>query len=359
MNRSARAFGIVVIAALIASACGSSSGKSGSKSPSKSKSKTVVLMTHDSFMASPAVLAQFTRETGYKVKVLKSGDAGKALSEALLVKDHPVADAMFGVDNTFLTRALDNNLFDAYAAKGIGAVPARFRLDPQNHVTPIDSGDVCVVDDLGWFGHAGHPPAPKSLSDLAKPAYRKLLVIENPASSSPGLAFVLATIGAFGTDGWHAYWQALRKNDVRVDDGWEQAYDTDFTGAAKSGDRPLVVSYATDPAADVVFSGGKKKIPTVGVVPGTCFRQIEFAGVLAHAKNPAGAQALIDFMLTRRFQEDIPLQMYVYPVIPSSKLPSVFVKYAVQPAHPFTLSAPAIGSHRNEWIDEWTRIVLH
>jgi thiamine transport system substrate-binding protein len=315
-------------------------------------------MTHDSFKVSPAVLAAFTRETGYKVKVLKSGDAGKALSQALLVKDHPVADALFGVDNTFLSRALDNGLFDEYAAKGIDHVPARFRLDPKHRVTPIDRGDVCVNDDLAWFGHNGHPPAPQSLADLAKPAYRKLLVVENPAASSPGLAFLLATIAALGENGWHDYWSRLRANGVRVDDGWEQAYVTDFTAGGESGDRPLVVSYATDPAADVVFSGGKKKIPTVGVVPGTCFGQIEFAGVLANAKNPAGARALIDFMLTRRFQEDVPLQMYVYPVLPTAKLPPVFTKYAVPPAHPLALRAAAIGSHRTAWIDEWTRIVL-
>ena len=361
MNRSRARFGpvgfvgfvvFVVIMSITATACAGSTKSAGAPP------KTVVLMTHDSFAASPAVLAQFTRETGFKVKVLKSGDAGKALSQALLVKDHPVADALFGVDNTFLTRALDNNLFAVYSAKGLDAVPERFRLDPKDRVTPIDSGAVCVNDDLAWFGHDGHPAVPKSLGDLAKPAYRKLLVMENPATSSPGLAFVLATIGAFGTNGWHSYWQALRKNDVRVDDGWEQAYDTDFTAGGGSGDRPLVVSYATDPAADVVFSGGKKKTPTVGVVPGTCFGQIEFAGVLEHAHNPAGARALIDFMLTRRFQEDIPLQMYVYPVIPTAKLPPVFVKYAAQPAHPFSLRASIIGSHRNAWIDEWTRIVL-
>ena len=343
----------VVIMAMTAAACGASS------KPAAKPSKTVVLMTHDSFAASPAVLAQFTRETGFKVKVLKSGDAGKALSQALLVKSHPVADALFGVDNTFLTRALDNDLFEAYAAHGIESVPTRFRLDSKDRVTPIDTGAVCVNDDLAWFGHDGHLAPPKSLADLAKPAYRKLLVMENPASSSPGLAFMLATVDAFGTNGWHDYWQALRKNGVRVDDGWEQAYDADFTAGGGSGDRPLVVSYATDPAADVVFSDGKKKTPTVGVVPGTCFRQIEFAGVLQHANNQVGARALIDFMLTRRFQEDIPLQMYVYPVIPTAKLPPVFVKYAVQPAHPHSLTASAIGAHRNEWIDEWTRIVLH
>jgi thiamine transport system substrate-binding protein len=347
---------LVLVLATGLSACGSSSSSAPKAGPPP---RTVVLMTHDSFAASPAVLAAFTRETGFKVKVLKSGDAGKALSEALLVKDHPVADAFFGVDNTFLTRALDNQLFVPYTAKGVSSVPTRFRLDPQNRVTPIDSGEVCVNDDLAWFGHNGHPPAPQSLADLAKPSYRKLLVMENPAESSPGLAFLLATISSYGTNGWQDYWKALRTNGVRVDDGWEQAYDSDFTaGGGKSADRPLVVSYATDPAADVVFSNGAKKTPTVGVVPGTCFGQIEFAGVLDHAHNPAGARALIDFMLSTRFQEDVPLQMYVYPVVPSAKLPSVFVKFAVQPAHPFSMSAAAIGAHRNAWIDEWTRIVL-
>jgi thiamine transport system substrate-binding protein len=226
-------------------------------------------------------------------------------------------------------------------------------------VTPIDGGDVCVDYDRAWFGHDGHPPAPRSLADLTQPAYRKLLVVESPVSSSPGLAFMLATIAGSGAAGWHDYWSALRTNGVRVVDGWEQAYDADFTaGGGKSGDRPLVVSYATDPAADVAFSGGKKKTPTVGVVPGTCFGQIEFAGLLDHAKNPAGARALIDFMLTRRFQEDIPLQMYVYPVLPTAKLPSVFVRFAVQPSHPFTMTAAAIGARRKAWIDEWMRIVL-
>jgi thiamine transport system substrate-binding protein len=320
--------------------------------------KTVVLMTHDSFASSPAVRAEFTRRTGFELKVLKSGDAGDALSKAILVRDHPVADAFFGVDNTLLTRALDADLFVPYTASGLAGVPARFQVDAEHRVTPIDSGAVCVDYDGAWFGHDGHPPAPRSLADLTKPAYRKLLVVESPVSSSPGLAFMLATIAATGADGWQDYWKELRTNGVRVVDGWEQAYDADFTGSGASGDRPLVVSYATDPAADVAFSNGKKTTPTVGVVPGTCFGQIEFAGVLDHAKNPAGARALIDFMLTRRFQEDIPLQMYVYPVMRTAKLPPVFVRFAVQPAHPFTMTPAAIGANRKAWIDAWMRIVL-
>jgi thiamine transport system substrate-binding protein len=354
MKRRWSTVALVAIVATGAAACGSSSKATATKPPAK----TVILMTHDSFAVSAPVLAAFTSATGYKVKVLKSGDAGDAVSKAILVKSNPEADAFFGVDNTFLTRALDNGLFVPFTATGLAGIPAKFQLDPQHRVTPIDTGDVCVNDDLAWFGHNGHPPKPKSLSDLTKPAYRKLLVVENPLSSSPGLAFVLSTIAAYGQPGWHDYWKALRTNGVRVVDGWEQAYDTDFTASGKNGDRPLVVSYATDPAADVVFSDGKKKTPTVGVVPGTCFVQTEFAGVLAKAKNPDGARALINFMLTRRFQEDVPLQMYVYPVVTGMKLPAAFVQFAVPPTRPYSLTPAAIGSKRSAWIDEWTQIVL-
>jgi thiamine transport system substrate-binding protein len=345
---------ILVSVAMAAAACGGGGGKAAAGKP---PSKTVVLMTYDSFAVSKSMLAAFTRETGFKVKILTTGDAGQLVSTAIETREDPVADALFGIDNTFLTAALIANVFVPYTAKGLSSVPTQFQLDRQHRVTPIDSGAVCVNDDLAWFGHNGHPPAPTSLADLAKPAYRKLLVVENPATSSPGLAFVLTTIAAFGHR-WQNYWTSLRANSVRVDDTWDAAYDTDFTAGGHSGDRPLVVSYATDPAADVVFSDGKKKTPTVGVVPGTCFAQVEFAGVLHGAKNPVGAQALIDFMLTRQYQQGIPLQNYVYPVVKGTKLPAVFVAFAKQPPHPYSIDVNTIGASRNTWLNQWMQTVL-
>ncbi len=346
-----RAIVIVALAIAVTAAACSSSGAGA-------QSKTIVLMTHDSFAVSKPVLAAFEQQTGYHVRVLKSGDAGEAVSKAIVVKDHPVADAFFGVDNTFLTRALDAGLFEPYTAKGLNGVSEDLQADPEHRVTPIDHGDVCVNDDLAWFGKDGHPPAPSSLADLAKPRYRKLLVVENPVSSSPGLAFLLATISANGENGWQDYWKQLRANGVRVDDGWESAYYTDFTAGGGHGDRPLVVSYATDPAADVVFSNGKKTTPTVGVVRGTCFAQTEFAAVLTNAGNPTGARALIDFMLSRRFQADVPLQMYVYPSVAGTPLPKVFRDFAKPPKDPHTMTPSAIGENRRAWTDEWTQIVL-
>jgi thiamine transport system substrate-binding protein len=328
-------------------------GSSGVKPPSK----TVVLLTHDSFAATPAVLADFTKQTGFKVKLVQPGDAGVVVNQAILTKSHPLGDVLYGVDNTFLSRALDANLFDPYVAKGLDAIPADVQLDPQHRVTPIDVGTVCVDYDNTWFGHGNHPPAPTGLDSLVDPRYKNLLVAENAGTSSPGLAFLLSTIDAHGDPGWQDYWRALQKNGVRIDDSWTTAYDTDFTAGGGGGDRPIVVSYATDPAADVVFSKPHRDTPHVSVIPSTCFRQVEFAGVLHGAKNPQGAQALVDFLLSRTFQEDMPLQMYVRPVNPAATLPAVFTQWSANPSHASTMDPQTIGAHRDAWIKQWNGLV--
>jgi len=347
---------------VLVAACGSSTKHSApvaaSNTTAPTRGGTVTLLTHDAFAASKDVLADFTRQTGYKVKLLQPGDAGVVVNQAILRKDHPVADALFGVDNTFLSRALDANLFEPYVATGSDTIKAGVYTDPEHRVTPIDQGDVCLNVDQSWFGHSGRPPAPASLDALIDPRYKNLTVVENAATSSPGLAFVLATIAKYGESGWLDYWHKLRANGVRVVDNWTEAYETDFTAGGGSGDRPIVVSYGSSPPADVVLSDPHRDTPRVGVVASSCFRQYEFAGVLRGAKNAAGARALIDFMLSRRFQEDMPLQMYVNPVVGGARLPAVYAKWAVAPAHPYVMSPQAIGAQRDAWIKQWTDTVV-
>jgi thiamine transport system substrate-binding protein len=352
----------ITAALLLAAACSSSANRAAPPPVTSSTIRpgitTVVLLTHSSFAASPGVLADFTKQTGYKVKLVQPGDAGVMVNEAILRKSHPVADALFGVDNTFLARALDAGIFDPYVAKGLATVPATLRVDAQHRVTPIDESNVCVDFDSSWFGHDGRPPQPHTLADLIDPRYKNLTVVENASTSSPGLVFLLATIAVQGENGWKAYWSALRHNGVRVDDDWTTAYDTDFTAGQGNGDRPIIVSYGSDPAADVVGSSPHRDTPKVAVVPSTCFRQMEFAGVLHGAHNVAGAEALVDFMLSRRFQEDMPLQMYVNPIVSGAALPAVFAKWAVDPAHPLSMDPATIAAQRNGWIKEWTDLVV-
>jgi thiamine transport system substrate-binding protein len=318
---------------------------------------TITLMAHDSFAVSKSVLAAFTKQTGITVKVLPSGDAGAALNQAILTKSHPLGDVFFGVDNTYLSRALSAGIFERYAPAALSNVLPQYQLDPSRRLTPIDHGDVCINYDKRWFAKQ-KLAVPTKLTDLVKPAYKGLLVVENPATSSPGLAFQLATIAKFGTNGWRAYWSKLRSNGVKVDDGWESAYDGDFSQGANAGTYPLVVSYASSPPAAVYYSKPQPKTSPVGTMLSSCFRQVEFAGVMRGTAHVSAARKLVDFMLTAQFQSDIPLQMFVFPVREGTKLPVVFTKFAEVVASPLSLPARQIGARRDAWINQWTDTVL-
>jgi thiamine transport system substrate-binding protein len=317
----------------------------------------VVLVTHDSFAISPDVKTAFEEESGLTLRVLKAGDAGEIVTRALLTAGKPEGDVLFGVDNNLLQRALDADVFEPYESAELAQVDPSLWLDPENRATPVDRGDVCLNYDKRWYAERGIAP-PAQLEDLILATYRGQLVVENPATSTPGLAFLLATIGRFG-DRWQVFWEGLRRNGVLVVDGWEEAYYSRFSGAGGSkGNRPIVVSYASSPPAEVIFAKPRPEAAPTGVVESSCFRQIEFAGVLRGAKNEDGARALIDFMLSRRFQEDIPLQMFVFPAREDAVLPAEFERWAVVPEQPLELPPEEIEENRERWVDEWTDIVL-
>ena len=320
--------------------------------------KTITLMTHDSFNIGKEVIATFEKENNVKVRFLKSGDAGAALVQAILSKDNPLADVFFGVDNTFFSRAIDADIFLPYASPLLAKIPASLQLDKQNRLLPVDYGDVCLNYDKEWFKKNNLTP-PTDLTDLIKPEYKGLTVVENPATSSPGMSFLLATIGRFGEEGYLDFWKKLRKNKVIIANGWEDAYYGHFTSASK-GDRPIVVSYASSPPAVVHYAEKPlTEAPTAALVAdNTAFRQIEFVGILKGTKEPELAKKLVDFMLSKSFQEDIPLQMFVFPANATAELPEVFIKHAVVADKPVMVSPSAIEANRDSWIEAWTNVVL-
>jgi thiamine transport system substrate-binding protein len=338
----------LVIAALLAIA-----GCGGSDEPPTE----VVLVTHDSFAISKEVKQAFEAESGLTLKILKAGDAGEVVTRALLTAGNPEGDVLFGIDNNLLQRALDGDVFEPYESPGLTSVAREtWALDPEYRVTPVDHGDVCLNYDKAWFAERGIAP-PENLVDLPLPRYRDQLVVENPATSTPGLAFMLATIAQFGEDGWLDYWRKLRANGVLVVDGWEDAYYSRFSGSAGSmGKRPVVVSYASSPPAEVIFAKPPTTEAPTGVVFDTCYRQIEFAGVLRGARNEDGARKLVDFLLSKRFQEDIPLQMFVFPVNDEASVPAVFDEYQEGPA--LALSPDVVDENRESWVKQWTDVVV-
>jgi thiamine transport system substrate-binding protein len=240
----------------------------------------------------------------------------------------------------------------------VQAVPDEFKLDTTNRVVPVDYGDVCVNYDKKYFAE-NSLAVPHSLEDLTKSEYAGLLVTENPATSSTGLAFLLATVVHFD-DSYLDYWRALKENGLAVVDGWETAYYTNFSGSSGHGPQPMVVSYGSSPAAEVIFAETPlNDAPTASVLgPETCFRQIEFVGILKGTRQRGLAEEFVNFMLSKQFQEDMPLQMFVYPVNPNAELPEAFVKYAQVPEQPASLAPDEIASHRDQWIQDWTDAVL-
>ncbi|MFF4033068.1 thiamine ABC transporter substrate binding subunit [Streptomyces sviceus] len=362
MNNKKLFAAVVGLGLVTLSACGSSSSSDSSSGSGSTGSKTVTLVSHDSWAVSKSVLADFEKKSGYQVKVLEDGDAGQAVNKAILTKDNPQGDVFFGVDNTLLSRALDNGLFQSYEAKGADRIKAEYRVDQDKHrVTPIDSGDICVNYDKAWFAeHKLQPPT--SYDDLVKPAYKNLLVTENASTSSPGLGFLLGSAAKYGDDGWQGYWKKLKANGVKVVDGWEQAYNEEFSGSAggkkAKADRPLVVSYASSPPAEVIYADPKPTTAPTGVAQGTCFRQIEYAGLLSDAKNTKGGKAFLDFLLTEEFQQDMPLNMFVYPVVEGAQVPAEFTEYGPQAKDPETMDPAKIADNRDDWVKSWTSLVL-
>jgi thiamine transport system substrate-binding protein len=357
-----------LLMALLLVACGAVKGTSLPKegllaTAPTAKPRILRVMTHDSFAMSVGVLAAFEAENHAKVQFIKAGDVGTALNKAILSKNNPLADAFYGVDNTFLSRALNEGIFEAYSSPLLAGISDQFKLDAGNRALPIDYGDVCLNYDKVYFAKS-NLQLPMTLDDLLKPAYKSLLVVENPATSSPGLAFLLTTIANYGDPGYLDYWKKLVQNDVLVVDGWETAYNTEFSGAAGQGARPIVVSYDSSPAFEVIYAQPPVEQPSTAAIvnPNTCFRQIEFVGILKGNQNRALAEKWVDFMLSKTFQEDMPMQMFVFPVNPQAKLADVFTKFLQIPqetANSKELVSPGnIAANRETWLKAWTEAVL-
>jgi thiamine transport system substrate-binding protein len=358
---SRKYFLFIIILALVSSACAQATvspmATAEPPTPVPGEQRTLTVMTHDSFAATDDVIRAFESAYDVVVRILPSGDAGTALNKAILSKGNPLADVFYGVDNTFLSRALSEDIFEPYQSPMLANVPTVFILDPQSRALPVDYGDVCPNYDRAYFAEKGLQP-PRSLEDLTKPEYKGLLVVENPATSSPGLSFLLATIGRFGVDGYLDYWKALVDNDVLVVNDWDTAYYTEFS--AHGGTRPIVISYGSSPPAEVVFADPPiDEPPTAVVTTGkSCFRQVEFVGILKGSHNRDLAEKWVDYMLDLTFQQDMPLQMFVYPVNKEAKLPEQFVKFAASPTETSEINPDQIAANREAWLQAWTETVL-
>lgn len=352
MSKSTMSMGVIA-AILVLSACANTTDPSAAPSatdPTPAGGE-VTLIAHDSFEFPDELKADFEATTGFTLTVTKSGDGGQLANQLVLTKDAPLADAFFGVDNSFIGSLIDAGAVDPYRPASLPDSATQFNADAAGSVAPIDHGYVCLNADDAWFA-ANDLTAPVAFDDLLKPEYKDLAVVIDPTASSPGAAFLFATVAKFGEDGYLDYWRALLANGAKIDQGWSDAYYTDFSGAGEGGKFPITVSYNTSPAYTVPDGSD---VSTTSALLDTCTRQVEYAGVLAGAQNPAGARALIDYLVAQKFQDTIAETMYMYPVIDAA-VPEEWQTWAPVPTQTHDLDPAVISVSRVDWLDAWSQI---
>jgi thiamine transport system substrate-binding protein len=296
-----------------------------------SREQTVTLVAHDSFAISDKSIAEFEERSGYRLEILRAGDAGSLTNRLVLTKESPIGDVVFGIDNTFRGVADENQIIDG-------------------PLSEVNYSDVCFNYDRVWFEQNKIVP-PTSWKDLTDSTYRGLTVVSNPLTSSPGLAFLATTVAGFGETDFESYWQNLKANEVKVASGWEEAYFTEFSGSAGMGSYPIVLSYSSSPAAEIQDDGQSKTVALLD----ECFRQIEYIGVLDGAQNTRGAKKLVGFLLSESFQSTMPGLMYVYPVNQEAKIPSEWSKFGPM-ARSNIGEDLDIALNRSLWQDKWSAI---
>ncbi|OHR38645.1 ABC transporter substrate-binding protein [Neisseria sp. HMSC064F04] len=310
----------------------------------------VRLAVHKSFSLPQSALAQFEKANDAKVSVIKAGSGNEMLNKLILSKANPIADAVYGLDNANIGKAREAGILAAAQPKS-APVSAGMPV-----IAAVNYGYVTLNYDKKWFEQK-KLPLPKTLQDLTRPEYKNLLVTPSPATSSPGLAFLMANIGGMGEEGAFKWWAQMRQNGVKVAKGWSEAYYTDFT--QNGGAYPLVVSYAASPAAEVHYSKGKYSVPPTGnlFLKGGVFRQVEGAAVLKGAKQPELAAKLVQWLQSGEVQKALPTEMWVYPAVKNTPLPKVF-EFAQAPKQTDSPSRNDIDTKQKQWVSRWTKTVL-
>ena len=311
------------------------------------------VMVHSSFSLPKPMLAKFETDNNVKLSIIKGGDAGEMLNKLILTKAQPIADVVYGIDNALVAKAQAANVLDPYTGAAAQR-PATAVLG--SGMVPVDYGYVALNYDKAWFARSGLA-LPKSLQDLTQPAYRNLVVVQNPATSSPGFAFLLSTIAGLGEEAAFDWWGRMRANGVKVTKGWTEAYYTEFS--RNGGARPIVVSYASSPAAEVFYS--KEKItesPTANLfLKGSVFRQIEGVALVRGGQQREAAGRFIEFLRSAAVQEGLQTTMWMYAAEPGTARPEV-MRHAAEPAAFDNPASDVIASKGADWVNRWTSTVL-
>ena len=288
--------------------------------PAPAPAGEVVIYTYDSFISEwgPAseLARLFKEKTGIDCTFIDAGDGAQIISRVILEKENPRADLVIGFDNNRMSLVRSSDAFEAYKPANADAIiPKELRLDDGWLATPYDWSFFAMIYDS-----ESSVPEPRSLAELANPAYRKRIILMDPRTSTPGSGFVAWTLAVFG-EACGDFWRALKPNILALAPSWSTGY-----GLFTAGEAPLVVSYITSPAYHIENGEGSRF--RAARFDNGYPMQIEGAALVRGAKNADNARLFLDFLISEEAQSVLPLTQWMYPVNARVKLPA---SYGAQP----------------------------
>ncbi|MBI4043074.1 MAG: thiamine ABC transporter substrate-binding protein [Deltaproteobacteria bacterium] len=309
----------------------------------KSEVPELVIYTYSSFTSEwglqPKVIPPFEKECHCKVRVVGTEDTGAMLNRLLLEGEKTKADVVIGIDNSLAHKALDGNLLLAYQPAGLSNVPEELLFDKSFRLIPFDYSYYAIIYDSEKL-----PNPPRSLRELANPLYRRKIILEDPRTSTPGLGFLLWSVGVFG-EKYLEFWHSLKPNILTISPGWDMAY-----GMFTKGEAPMVLSYITSPAYHRIHE--KSERYKAALFSEGHYLQIEGAGIVASTDQLELARKFIDYLLSVSFQQYVPLHNYMFPVNRKTPLPEAFTKLPM-PKKTILLPPEQVRQSLDRWFQEW------
>ncbi len=309
-------------------------------------SQKLTVYTYSSFPVSlvDTIKNHFLKTYQTKVEFRSFSDTGPLFNELIQDKQAPQADLVIGLDNNYLNKAVEKDLFQPYKPKAAAKIRPELVFDPQYRMIPFDYGYVVFNYDRERLGRV-----PKSHRDLLDPYYKGKIIIENPLTSSPGQVFLLTTIALYGETGYLDYWRQLKQNLLTITPGWDEAY-----GIYTAGEAPIVLSYGTSPVYHLLYD--KTERYQAMVLDEAAYAQIEGMSIVKGSVNLKGAQQLVEYLLSTEFQSLIPESQFMYPATIDAKLPASF-RIAAQAKRILNLPTDQVAAKLDRWLADWEKAV--
>ncbi len=316
----------------------------------------LTVLAPQSLVVDDEVIGRFEQESGISVLFRNIGPATDMVERIVEGGSVPSGwDLVYGIDNQQMVAAIEAGLFQPYAAAGLADVPDHLEIDSSQHLLPVSHNYVMVNADRDYFEREDIDP-PASLDDLRRPEIASLLALPSPETDQAGRGFLAATARYFGEDAFIDFWADLDEGGAQVAANWTEAYLGAYTvGSSGEGDRPLVLAYASAPAADAVFTpGAGDSPPSVALdLPGAGFHQIDLVGIAADTPRVEQARALVEFLLGPEFQASVAQRMFAFPVLPDAETGQSFAEHARPPAEPVNMEPSILDDRMQSWLVSW------